>query len=141
MDGQATPSCWEFFLPPYFLNEFFFTKVKWPILESPPPLRTIIPYSLLSHFPVNNERVSKWFTKWHHKSMVSRTLLWRIFVYIQHHTGAKFRFLSKNTLFKKSNFCPKIQFWQNPNIFTSFSPKFFWQFFLVKSKLSTAKMS
>ena len=24
---------------------------------------------------------------------------------------------------------PKIQFWQNPNIFTSFSPKFFWQFF------------
>ena len=33
------------------------------------------------------------------------------------------------TLFEKSNFCPKIQFWQNPNIFTSFSPKFFWQFF------------
>ena len=29
----------------------------------------------------------------------------------------------------KSKFCPKIQFWQNPNIFTSFSPKFFWQFF------------
>ena len=27
------------------------------------------------------------------------------------------------TLFKKSNFCPKFQFWQNPNIFTSFSPK------------------
>ena len=34
-----------------------------------------------------------------------------------------------STLFEKSNFCPKIQFWQNPNIFTSFSPKFFWQFF------------
>ena len=34
------------------------------------------------------------------------------------------------TLFKKSNFCPKIQFWQNPNILTSFSPNFFfWQFF------------
>ena len=34
------------------------------------------------------------------------------------------------TLFEKSNFCPKIQFWQNPNTFTSFSPKFFfWQFF------------
>ena len=33
------------------------------------------------------------------------------------------------TLFEKSNFCPKIQFWQNPNIFTTFSPKFFWQFF------------
>ena len=29
------------------------------------------------------------------------------------------------TLFEKSNFCPKIQFWQNPNIFTSFSPKLF----------------
>ena len=29
------------------------------------------------------------------------------------------------TLFEKSNFCPKIQFWQNPNIFTSFSPNFF----------------
>ena len=30
----------------------------------------------------------------------------------------------------QSNFCPKIQFWQNPNIFTSFSPNFFfWQFF------------
>ena len=34
-----------------------------------------------------------------------------------------------DTLFEKSNFCPKIQFWQNHNIFTSFSPKFFWQFF------------
>ena len=43
------------------------------------------------------------------------------------------------TLFEKSNFCPKIQFWQNPNIFTSFSPKFFLTIFLVKSKLSTAK--
>ena len=29
------------------------------------------------------------------------------------------------TLFEKSNFCPKIQFYQNPNILTSFSPKFF----------------
>ena len=27
---------------------------------------------------------------------------------------------------RKSNFCPKIQFWQNPNIFTKI---FFWQFF------------
>ena len=33
------------------------------------------------------------------------------------------------TLFEKSNFCPKIQFWQNPNIFKSFSSNFFWQFF------------
>ena len=33
------------------------------------------------------------------------------------------------TLFEKSNFCPKIQFWQNPNFFTSFSPNFFSQFF------------
>ena len=33
------------------------------------------------------------------------------------------------TLFEKSIFCPKIQFWQNPNIFTSFFTKFFWQFF------------
>ena len=28
-------------------------------------------------------------------------------------------------VFEKSNFCPKIQFWQNPNIFTSFSPNVF----------------
>ena len=34
-----------------------------------------------------------------------------------------------STLFEKSNFFPKIQFWQNPNIFTSFSTKIFWQFF------------
>ena len=32
------------------------------------------------------------------------------------------------TLFNKSNFCPKIPFCQKPNIFTSFSPKYFWQF-------------
>ena len=44
-------------------------------------------------------------------------------------------------LFEKSKFCPKIQFWQNPNIFTSFSPKFFFTIFLVKSKLSTAQKS
>ena len=29
------------------------------------------------------------------------------------------------TIFEKSNFCPKFQFWLNPNIFTSFSPKIF----------------
>ena len=46
-----------------------------------------------------------------------------------------------HTLFEKSNFCPKIQFWQNLNIFTSFSPKIFLTIFLVKSKLSTAKKS
>ena len=34
-----------------------------------------------------------------------------------------------STLFEKSNFCPKIQVWQDHNIFTSFSPNFFWQFF------------
>ena len=45
------------------------------------------------------------------------------------------------TLFKKSDFCPKFQFWPNPNIFTSFSPKIFLTIFLVKSKLSTAKKS
>ena len=28
-----------------------------------------------------------------------------------------------NTLFEKPNFCPKIKFWQNPNISTSFSPQ------------------
>ena len=47
----------------------------------------------------------------------------------------------KVTLFENSNFCPKIQFWQNPNIFTSVSPKSFLTIFLVKSKLSTAKKS
>ena len=45
------------------------------------------------------------------------------------------------TLFKKSNICPKIQFWQYPNIFTSFSTNIFLTIFLVKSKLSTAKKS
>ena len=74
------------------------------------------------------------------------------------------------TLFEKSNFCPKIQFWKTSNILTSFLRKFFRQFFswnqscqgpkspkpqhchkfftiifltffLVKSKLSTAKKS
>ena len=45
------------------------------------------------------------------------------------------------TLFEKSCFCPKIQFRQNPNIFTSFSPKIFLTIFLVISKLSTAKKS
>ena len=34
-----------------------------------------------------------------------------------------------DTLFEKSNFCPKIQFWQNSNFFTSFSPKFFFNNF------------
>ena len=48
---------------------------------------------------------------------------------------------SQFTLFEKSNFCPKLQFWHNSNIFTSFSPKFFLAIFLVKSKLSTAKES
>ena len=32
-------------------------------------------------------------------------------------------FFGLYTLFEKSFFCPKTQFWQNPNIFTSFSPK------------------
>ena len=50
-------------------------------------------------------------------------------------------FRTLTTLFEKSNLCPKIQFWQNPNIFTSFLPKIFLTIFLVKSKLSTAKKS
>ena len=33
------------------------------------------------------------------------------------------------TLFEIFIFCPKIQFWQNPNIFPSFSPKFFFFIF------------
>ena len=44
------------------------------------------------------------------------------------------------TLFEKSNFCPEIQLWQNPNIFMSFSTLFS-TIFLVKSKRSTAKKS
>ena len=47
----------------------------------------------------------------------------------------------KRTLFEKSNFYPKFQFWQNSNILTSFSLKLFFDNFLVKSKLSTAKKS
>ena len=45
------------------------------------------------------------------------------------HTIRKVKFLSKNSIL------------QNPNIFTSFSHKFFLTIFLVKSKLSTAKKS
>ena len=51
---------------------------------------------------------------------------------------------SKNAHYSKSQFfVQKFNFdkWQYPNIFTSFSPKFFWAIFLVKSKLSTAKQS
>ena len=40
-----------------------------------------------------------------------------------------------NTLFEKSNFCPKIQFWQNPNIFTSFSTKIFFDNFSREIKV------
>ena len=53
--------------------------------------------------------------------------------------------------FSKSNFCPKIQFWQNFTIFSGnqscltfsrvFHPQIFLTIFLVKSKFSTAKKS
>ena len=39
------------------------------------------------------------------------------------------------TLFEKSNFCPKIQFWQEPNIFTNFSPNFFFNNFSREIKV------
>ena len=39
------------------------------------------------------------------------------------------------TLFEKSNFCPKIQFLQNPNIFTSFSSNFFFDNFSREIKI------
>ena len=39
---------------------------------------------------------------------------------------------------EKSNFCPKIQFWQNPNIFTSFSPKFFFDNFSREIKVANS---
>ena len=42
---------------------------------------------------------------------------------------------------KSQIFVQKLNFDQNPNIFTSFSSKFFLTIFLVKSKLSTAKKS
>ena len=45
------------------------------------------------------------------------------------------------TLFEKSTFCPKIQFWQNPQHFHEFFTQIFLAIFLVKSKLSTAKKS
>ena len=44
-----------------------------------------------------------------------------------------------NTLFEKSNFCQKIQFWQNPNILTSFSSQIFWQFFSWKQSCQQLK--
>ena len=40
-----------------------------------------------------------------------------------------------NTLFEKSIFCPKIQFWQNPNIFTSFSIQNFFDNFSREIKV------
>ena len=40
---------------------------------------------------------------------------------------------------KSQIFVQKFNFDKNPNIFTSFSPNFFFSIFLVKSKLSTAK--
>ena len=42
---------------------------------------------------------------------------------------------------KSQIFVQKFKFWQNPNIFTSFSPKILLTIFLVKSKLSAAKKS
>ena len=54
---------------------------------------------------------------------------------------ASIKIPADSTLFEKSNFCPKIQFWQNHNIFTSFSPNFFLTIFLAKSKLSTTTKS
>ena len=39
------------------------------------------------------------------------------------------------TLFEKSNFCQKIQFWQPLNIFTSFSPKKFFDNFSREIKV------
>ena len=39
------------------------------------------------------------------------------------------------TLFEKLNFCPKIQLWQNPNIFTSFSSKNFFDNFSREIKV------
>ena len=44
------------------------------------------------------------------------------------------------TVFENTHYY-KIQFWQNPNIFTSFSSKFFLTIFVVKSKLYKAKKS
>ena len=72
----------------------------------------------------------------------TRRSIFRWKVWLRGHLQVlKFILFSLYTLFEKSNFCPKIQFWQNPNIFTSFSPKIFLTIFLVKSKLSTAKKS
>ena len=46
-----------------------------------------------------------------------------------------FNYIFKITLFEKSNFCPKIQFLQNPNIFTSFSSNFFFDNFSREIKV------
>ena len=44
-------------------------------------------------------------------------------------------FFSSSILFEKSNFCPKIQFGPNSNIFTSFSPKIFFDNFSREIKV------
>ena len=68
-------------------------------------------------------------------------LLFSLYPLTDYWLNSFYEICQKITLFEKSNFCPKIQFWQLPNIFTSFSSKFFLTIFLVKSKLSTAKKS
>ena len=45
------------------------------------------------------------------------------------------------TLFEKSNFCPKIQFWQSTNIFTSFSPQIFLTIFSWNQSCQLLKSS
>ena len=76
-----------------------------------------------------------YFSSWAFVSLISSRLA------LTHCIVSSFSVLPCYTLFGKSNFCPNIQFWQNPNIFTNFSPKFFLTIFFVKSKLSTAKKS
>ena len=88
-----------------------------------------------------------YFCKWHRKMVenghdhihtkcingIFWRWLWTVFYRTDNQTekqNKKWLIVTIYTLFEKSNFCPKIQFWQNSNIFTSFfHPNFFWQFF------------
>ena len=86
----------------------------------------------------------------HPTSILSITMIWQdfcfAFFYVWHifikdqdiHRLFQNSLLHVNTVFEKSNFCPKIQFWQDPTTFSRVFHQIFLTIFLVKSKLSTA---
>ena len=111
-----------------------FSMGKWRILLKTDFSSSVAGWSLICewrHEKIMNEYSERILCQWS-----QWTKWWKSGL----HDAVKQKKIFWSTL-KKSNFCPKIQLWQNPNIFTSFSPNFFLTIFLVKSKLSRAKKS